>query len=88
MPSSRMRQLLHHAAAVVVARDDADLEAVQAQLLEREAQQHDDALGDVAVPGPRLVDPVADGADCIAPRTMLLRLTSPANAPSTNSPNA
>src|SRR5215212_5180895 len=54
-------ELLHDASAVGIARNDADLEPVQLQLLEGEAHQHDDGLGDVRLTGAFTVDPVADG---------------------------
>ena len=56
------RQHLHHPSAVGVARHDADLQAVQVELLEGEPGEHDDGLGDVALAGPGPVDPVADRA--------------------------
>jgi len=55
-------QFLHHPSTVGVARHDADLEPVQVQFVEREPDENQHALGDVPVAGPRLVDPVADGA--------------------------
>ena len=36
---------------------------MELELLEGELQHDDDGFGDVALPGVRLVDPVADGAD-------------------------
>ena len=55
-------ELLHHPAAVGVARHDADLQPVQVELLEREPAEHAHTLGDVAVAGVPLIDPVADRA--------------------------
>ena len=48
--------------AVVVARDDADLDSVQAELFERVLEHHHDRLGDVAATGLGLIDPVTDGS--------------------------
>ena len=62
------RQLLHHPPAVAVARHDADLEAVQVELLEGEGGDDDDALGDQPLPGAGLVDPVADRCRSASPR--------------------
>ena len=53
-------ELVGHPAARRVARDDRRLDAVQPELLERVPEHQHDALGDVAVPGRGLVDPVAD----------------------------
>ncbi len=55
-------ELLHDPAAAGVARHDADLDAVQQELLERELQHDDDGFGDVGLAGMALVDPVADRA--------------------------
>ena len=55
-------QLLDDATAAGVARHDADLDAVQQQLLERELQHDHHGLGHVGVTGVALVDPVADRA--------------------------
>src|SRR4051795_12224203 len=52
-------ELLGHAPAGTVAGNDGDLQPVQSQLLEREAEQHHDSFGDVAVAGQGFVDPVA-----------------------------
>ena len=62
MPFVADVELLHHPPAALVARHDADLDPVQAQLLERELDDHDHRFGDVAVAGVGLVDPVADRA--------------------------
>ena len=50
------------AAAARVARHDADLDAVQLELLECELQHDHHGLGDVRLSGVALVDPVADRA--------------------------
>ena len=60
MPSSRRPELLRDPPARRVAGHDRRLEAVQAQVVEAVADDQRDALGDVAVPGVALVDPVAD----------------------------
>src|SRR3954467_15760789 len=54
------RQLLDHPAARLVAGDDRDLHAVEVQVLEGEAGEHDERLGYVALARPRLVHPVPD----------------------------
>jgi len=55
-------EFLHDAVAVVVARHDADFDAMQIEFVERVAQHHRHRLGDVTVAGSCLVDPVADGS--------------------------
>ena len=57
-PLAADAQFLHHPERSSVPRNDRDLDAVQAELLEREGQRHHHRLGDVALPGFRLVDPV------------------------------
>ena len=53
-------EFLHHATAVAVTRDDADLKAVQSQFVKGEPRQRHDRLGDVAVAGTGPVYPVSD----------------------------
>ena len=53
-------QLLHDPAAVVIARDDRHLDAVQLQVFEGEPGQDDEGFGDVALAGELLPDPVTD----------------------------
>ena len=60
MPSSRRPSFSATRRLAGVARDDRGLEPVQAQRLERVADDEDDTLGHVRVPAVRLVDPVAD----------------------------
>ena len=55
-------ELLDDAPAAGVAGHDADLDAVQQQLLEGELQDHDHGFGDVGIAGMSLVDPVSDRA--------------------------
>ena len=62
MPFLADAEHFHHPAAVGVARHDADLQAVEVELVEGEPADDGDAFGDVAIAGVALVDPVADDA--------------------------
>jgi hypothetical protein len=53
-------ELLDHPAAGLVAGHDGDLDPVELQLFEGQAQDQDERLGDESSPGLGLVDPVAD----------------------------
>ena len=62
MPFLADAQHFHHSAAVGVARHDADLQSMKMQFVERELADDRDTLGDVAIAGVTLIDPVADDA--------------------------
>ena len=70
-------ELLDHPAAAGVAGHDADLDAVQQQLLERELQHHHHGLGDVGVAGMALLWAVG-----LSPTSQLIVVALAALAPS------
>lgn len=55
-------KLLDYSQTCLVAGNDGDLDAVQAQVLERELQQQDDRFWSQALPSMVLINPVADHA--------------------------